>query len=846
MNRSATWFAGSVMLFLVLLVSMFAGVRQASSTDVSPLDIRTDGTTVVWSQDGEINAESITSGDHQILGTGYDPDVSLGTAVWTEDFRLRGMNLSTGKPLLLLAPTDAEEQDFHPSIEHWHLAWLNRETPESPIRIMKAHLYSPVPERMVERTLPDDVTTVGRPVVSPRSGDVLWGMYTGADAGGERWELWLGGTMLDAGPGDRFSDLGEYDVGGNWVVYDVDRQIHLLDINYSSSPTVLSTNGANPTTDGRYVFWEDWGSEAPAERSILGFDTATNSYIGWKLNLDGINLNPMARSGAIVWSFASSFDQQPSVRTRYVQDILPSAPQPDPGKTDPKWLYFDKTGHYLSSGFKDFWLNSGGLPVFGYPLTREYDELNGDLGEYRTVQYTERQRFEYHPAYAGTPYETSLGRLGWADAERRGFMDREAFRRVEDPGTAGVDYFEEAGHTLRGPFRDYWRSHGLEFGDAGVSYRESLALFGYPISEEFVEPGTGLKTQYFERAVFEYHPDNPDQYKVLLRRLGAEEIKRRGWRDEDKPELGRIAFVASSDIWVMRGDGSGLTNLTKDRFHSYDPVWSPDGSEIMFTSYRCDGGWSQCLYVMNADGTGMRLLTEPGTGSSTGAWSPDGKRIAYISTEHGEQHLYVMNADGSNKRQLTELPGVVGRPTWSPDGQRIAYATNAFSGFSRGEQIHVINADGSGDTPLTLDLALAKQPAWSPDGSRIAFIQGGMQEGYLILESLQIMDPDGSGKMPIATVSNLSEGLAWSPDSSGIALHRENEVVVVDPGDAGDPQVLMTGQQFSGTPSLSPDGSRVALGVNYSSIVVVNRDGTDLIRLPSEGWLTHSPAWAPR
>jgi hypothetical protein len=845
MNRSATWFAGTVMLFLVLLVSMFAGVRQASSTDVSPLDVRTDGTTVVWSQDGEINADSIAGGDHRILGRGYDPDVSLGIAVWTEDFRLRGMNLSTGEPFQLRAPTGAEEQDFYPSIEHWQLAWLNRQTPDSPIRVMTARLHFTDPERMYQWTLPDDATTVGRPVVSRSSGLVLLGMYTGADAGGERWELWLGGTMLDAGPVDRFSDLGEYDVGGNWVVYDVDRQIHLLDIhlldfNYSSSPTVLSTNGANPTTDGRYVFWEEWGSGALAERSIRGFDTATRSYIDWALNLDGINLNPKARSGAIVWSFATSFDQQPSVRARYVQDILPSAPQPDPGKTDPVWLYFDKTGHYLSYGFKDFWLNSGGLPVFGYPLTTEYDELNRDLDEFRTVQYTERQRFEYHPAYAGSPYETSLGRLGWADAERRGLLDREAFQWVEDPGTAGVDYFAATGHTLRGPFRDYWHGHGLEFGDAGVSYRESLALFGYPISEEFVDPGTGLKTQYFERAVFEYHPDNPDQYKVLLRRLGAEEMVRRGWRYEDKPELGRIAFVASSDIWVMRGDGAGMTNLTKDRFYSGDPAWSPDGSEIMFRSNRCDQ-WSSCLYVMNADGTGMRPLTEPDAGSYMGAWSPDGKRIAYVS----RRHLYVMNADGSNKRQLTELPGVGARPTWSPDGQRIAYATNAFSDFSRGEQIHVINADGTGDTPLTLDLDHASQPVWSPDGSRIAFIKGDMEEEDLILESLQVMNPDGSGKLPIADISFTSVGYAWSPDSSEIAVLRAWGLVVVEPGDRAEPESLPTLELLTFGVSWSPDGSRLALGA-YDSIVVVNRDFTDLIHLPSEGWDAHSPVWAPR
>jgi spore germination protein len=209
----------------------------------------------------------------------------------------------------------------------------------------------------------------------------------------------------------------------------------------------------------------------------------------------------------------------------------PSAPQPDPGTISRTWLYFTETGHYLSYGFKDFWLRSGGLPVFGFPLTTEFDELNLDLGIYRTVQYTERQRFEYHPELAGTPYETLLGRLGAADAQRRGLLSHPAFQPLP-AGTksdAHSDFFPQTGHRVSHGFRSYWHGHGLDFGDPGISFRESLALFGYPISEEFVDPETGLVTQYFERAVFEYHPDNPDPYKILLRRLGAEEMSRRDW-----------------------------------------------------------------------------------------------------------------------------------------------------------------------------------------------------------------------------------------------------------------------------------------------------------------------------
>ena len=106
------------------------------------------------------------------------------------------------------------------------------------------------------------------------------------------------------------------------------------------------------------------------------------------------------------------------------------------------------------------------------------------------------------------PAERQDGQEGREDAERRSDLrGLWAFNPVaadaEHP--AGCRYVAEARHRLCGEFRPYWEGHGLEFGDDGVTFRESLALFGYPISEEFIDPATGLITQYFERAVFEYH-----------------------------------------------------------------------------------------------------------------------------------------------------------------------------------------------------------------------------------------------------------------------------------------------------------------------------------------------------
>lgn len=73
-------------------------------------------------------------------------------------------------------------------------------------------------------------------------------------------------------------------------------------------------------------------------------------------------------------------------------------------------------------------------------------------------------------------------------------------------------------------------------GDEGISYRESVALFGYPISELFVDPEAGFESQSFERAIFEYLPEHAGtEFEVLLVRLGEQSsptaaVKRRSFR----------------------------------------------------------------------------------------------------------------------------------------------------------------------------------------------------------------------------------------------------------------------------------------------------------------------------
>lgn len=181
---------------------------------------------------------------------------------------------------------------------------------------------------------------------------------------------------------------------------------------------------------------------------------------------------------------------------------------------------FTTVGQCIDDPFNTYWQNNGQLQVFGYPLTTLQPETNQDTSKVYLTQWFERERLELHPENA-VPYSILLGRLGAQALQEQG-RDWTTFPKA-DPSTP--HYFAVTGHAIAPQFWNYWSSHGLDLGATGTSYNESVALFGYPLSEPAMETnssGDTVLTQWFERARFEYHPNNPDPYKVLLGLLGRE------------------------------------------------------------------------------------------------------------------------------------------------------------------------------------------------------------------------------------------------------------------------------------------------------------------------------------
>jgi hypothetical protein len=161
--------------------------------------------------------------------------------------------------------------------------------------------------------------------------------------------------------------------------------------------------------------------------------------------------------------------------------------QPVPGKN---CRYFYKTGHRVCDPFREFFDTRGGLEIFGYPLSEQFnDPAHGGL----LVQYFQRARMEWHPDNP-EPYQVQLGLL----IDELGYRYPPA--RPEDipaPDDPAHRYFPETQHVVSYAFLDTFREKG------------GLDIFGYPRSEFLFEEGTVV--QYFQRARMEWYRNQPGQ-----------------------------------------------------------------------------------------------------------------------------------------------------------------------------------------------------------------------------------------------------------------------------------------------------------------------------------------------
>ncbi|MBU3062937.1 hypothetical protein KO481_15565 [Nocardia sp. NEAU-G5] len=115
----------------------------------------------------------------------------------------------------------------------------------------------------------------------------------------------------------------------------------------------------------------------------------------------------------------------------------------------------------------------------------------------------------------------------------------------------------------------------------------------------------------------------------------------------------------------MASDGTGQRQLLADSFFNSEPVFTPDGTGIVFTSNR--GGKNQSeIYAMNADGSHIRPLTSDSTGHPS--FSELGSTIVFTrftrdSASRAGAEVWEMNSDGSNPHRLTDPKLIAQHPS---------------------------------------------------------------------------------------------------------------------------------------------------------------------------------------
>ena len=180
------------------------------------------------------------------------------------------------------------------------------------------------------------------------------------------------------------------------------------------------------------------------------------------------------------------------------------------------------------------------------------------------------------------------------------------------------------------------------------------------------------------------------------------------------PDGARIVFVRHISeidhyISVMDRDGSNLLDLT-DYYDAQDPVWSPEGSLILFSSLQ---EASEQLYYMNADGTDIRKVAELNGMRGRSDWALDLAIATYSGEKEAHDREIVLLELGSEALTFTD-GGDNLSPSFSPDGQWIAFmAYRDHFWESDGCEIYIMRRDGSDIRRLTNNAYCDYQPRWS-------------------------------------------------------------------------------------------------------------------------------------
>jgi len=243
------------------------------------------------------------------------------------------------------------------------------------------------------------------------------------------------------------------------------------------------------------------------------------------------------------------------------------------------------------------------------------------------------------------------------------------------------------------------------------------------------------------------------------------------------PDHERVAFSVrqanleddgyDSDVYVAELRNKEVSKFTSGKKDS-DPVWSPNGASILFTSKR---GFAKeekgsALYAISSEGGEARLLVKSKEGVESPSWSPDSGTVFYISsvvkeekddvkvikrfgywfnglgfTYNRRKHLFKVDARGGKPTRLTNGEFDIASFAVSHDGKRVAYLASTDDLKPYIADLFILNLKTGTRTKVTRSNMELTALAWSPDDNRIALLGDDFPAGFASHEVLWVANP---------------------------------------------------------------------------------------------------------
>ena len=323
------------------------------------------------------------------------------------------------------------------------------------------------------------------------------------------------------------------------------------------------------------------------------------------------------------------------------------------------------------------------------------------------------------------------------------------------------------------------------------------------------------------------------------------------------PDRRTLAMDLQGLLWTLPAAGGTARRLTGYLHDMARPHWSPDGSRIVFQSYR-DGSFQ--LWSIAPDGSDLHQLTHGEFDCREPNWSPDGREIAFASDRSGRYAIYALDLASGRVRLLADTESEDAEPAWSPDGRRVAFSSSG----------RILAVTATGEAPAAPSIAFdgpgASAPAWSPDGRLSWRVVTGtprdVQSSRLMVDGVPVSDL-AEDVFPLPAVWLSAEELLYTADGE---IRRRRLAPAPRGGIAGripfNATVRVTARRppstrrrdFDSTspspvkgialPALSPDAGRVAFGA-LGQLWLLTVGDPDPRQLTHDASAKLGPAWSP-